>query len=624
MLKSNNQIKSGHAFKDHRQERQILVSRSIFAFIMVFILMLALLVRGWYLQVVKHEDYQTRSNNNRISVQRVAPNRGLIYDRNGVLLAENRSVYSLEIIPEQVEDLDLVLQQIEKLQLVENKHIIRFKQRLKGVRRFKNVLLKSRLTEKEVAIFSANGHRLKGARVEARLVRYYPFADKIAHALGSVRRINDQDLLRIDQVNYRATRHIGKVGLEKHYEGILHGKIGSRTVETDVQGRVIGAPIKETPPIPGQDLRLSIDINLQLAAAKAIEEFRGSIIVVDPRNGDILALVSNPGYDPNDFVTGITTENYAKLTESADQPLFNRALRGLYSPGSTIKPMLAWVGLENKIITSKTTINDPGYWVIPNKEERVYRDHTPRGHGEKVGVNTAIVQSCDPFFYELAYKMGIDLLSKSMYSFGFGLSTGIDMDEELSGIMPSREWKKIKRNSDWFPGETVITGIGQGYWNATPLQLANAIATLANGESRYDLRLVTAENRNNKWVEREPKLASHQVNFGDGKNLKIVKHAMEQVNRFPVGTARTAFKGATYKSAGKTGTVQLVKIGEDEKYDTKKISKKHHDNALYVGYAPISVPEIAISVVVENAGGGGTYAAPIARKVLDEYFKVSK
>jgi len=624
MLKSNNQIKSGHAFKDHRQERQILVSRSIFAFIMVFILMLALLVRGWYLQVVKHEDYQTRSNNNRISVQRVAPNRGLIYDRNGVLLAENRSVYSLEIIPEQVEDLDLVLQQIEKLQLVENKHIIRFKQRLKGVRRFKNVLLKSRLTEKEVAIFSANGHRLKGARVEARLVRYYPFADKIAHALGSVRRINDQDLLRIDQVNYRATRHIGKVGLEKHYEGILHGKIGSRTVETDVQGRVIGAPIKETPPIPGQDLRLSIDINLQLAAAKAIEEFRGSIIVVDPRNGDILALVSNPGYDPNDFVTGITTENYAKLTESADQPLFNRALRGLYSPGSTIKPMLAWVGLENKIITSKTTINDPGYWVIPNKEERVYRDHTPRGHGEKVGVNTAIVQSCDPFFYELAYKMGIDLLSKSMYSFGFGLSTGIDMDEELNGIMPSREWKKIKRNSDWFPGETVITGIGQGYWNATPLQLANAIATLANGESRYDLRLVTAENRNNKWVEREPKLASHQVNFGDGKNLKIVKHAMEQVNRFPVGTARTAFKGATYKSAGKTGTVQLVKIGEDEKYDTKKISKKHHDNALYVGYAPISVPEIAISVVVENAGGGGTYAAPIARKVLDEYFKVSK
>ena len=624
MLKSNNQIKSGHAFKDHRQERQILVSRSIFAFIMVFILMLALLVRGWYLQVVKHEDYQTRSNNNRISVQRVAPNRGLIYDRNGVLLAENRSVYSLEIIPEQVEDLDLVLQQIEKLQLVENKHIIRFKQRLKGVRRFKNVLLKSRLTEKEVAIFSANGHRLKGARVEARLVRYYPFADKIAHALGSVRRINDQDLLRIDQVNYRATRHIGKVGLEKHYEGILHGKIGSRTVETDVQGRVIGAPIKETPPIPGQDLRLSIDINLQLAAAKAIEEFRGSIIVVDPRNGDILALVSNPGYDPNDFVTGITTENYAKLTESADQPLFNRALRGLYSPGSTIKPMLAWVGLENKIITSKTTINDPGYWVIPNKEERVYRDHTPRGHGEKVGVNTAIVQSCDPFFYELAYKMGIDLLSKSMYSFGFGLSTGIDMDEELNGIMPSREWKKIKRNSDWFPGETVITGIGQGYWNATPLQLANAIATLANGESRYDLRLVTAENRNNKWVEREPKLASHQVNFGDGKNLKIVKRAMEQVTRFPVGTAKNAFKGATYKSAGKTGTVQLVKIGEDEKYDTKKISKRHHDNALYVGYAPISLPEIAISVVVENAGGGGTYAAPIARKVLDEYFKVSK
>jgi len=625
MLKSNNQIRSGRTFKDHRQERQILVSRSIFAFIMVFIFMLALLVRGWYLQVIKHEDYQTRSNNNRISVQRVAPNRGLIYDRNGVLLAENRSVYSLEIIPEQVEDLDLVLQQIGNLQLIEEKHVVRFKQRLKGVRRFKNVLLKSRLTEKEVAIFSANGHRLKGARVEARLVRYYPFADKIAHALGSVRRINDQDLLRIDQVNYRATRHIGKVGLEKHYEDILHGKIGIRTVETDVQGRVIGAPIKETPPIPGQDIRLSIDIKLQLAAAEAIEGFRGSIIALDPRNGDVLALVSNPGYDPNDFVTGISTEDYAKLTGSKEQPLFNRALRGLYSPGSTIKPMLAWVGLENKIVTSKTTINDPGYWVIPNKEERIYRDHTPRGHGEAVGVGAAIIQSCDPYFYDLAYKMGINMLSNNMYNFGFGQSTGIDMDEELTGIMPSREWKKRKKNSDWFPGETVITGIGQGYWNATPLQLANSIAVMANGEIRYQLRLVTAEYKNNQWLEKKPEIAPRQVNFGDGKNLKIVKHAMEEVTRFPLGTARTAFNGATYQSAGKTGTVQLIKIGEDEKYDETKIAKKHHDNALYVGYAPIDEPEIAISVVVENAGGGGTYAAPIARKILDEYFsKASK
>jgi penicillin-binding protein 2 len=623
MLKNTNQIKSGHAFKDHRQERQILVSRIIFAFVMVFVLMIALLARGWYLQVIKHEDYQTRSNNNRISVQRVAPNRGLIFDRNGVLLAENRSVYSLEVIPEQVDDLDDILQQIKKLGLVEDKHITRFNKRLMGVRRFKSVLLKSRLTEKEVAIFSANGHRLSGVRVEARLVRFYPFADKIAHALGSVRRINDQDLLRIDQSNYRATRHIGKLGIEKFYEDILHGKIGSRTVETDVQGRVIGEPITEMPPIPGSNLKLSIDINLQLAAAKAIKDFRGAVVAIDPANGEVLALVSNPSYDPNDFVTGISTENYAKLTGSDDQPLFNRAIRGQYSPGSTIKPLLAWVGLENKIITPQTTIHDPGYWVIPNKEERIYRDWKARGHGEKVAVDMAITQSCDPFFYELAYKMGIDLISENMKNFGFGQSTGIDMGEELTGIMPSREWKQRKRHSSWFPGETVITGIGQGYWNATPLQLANAVAAIASGGPRYDLSLVSAQQKNVSWAENPAQLAPRQVDFGDGKNLTIVRRAMEKVTRFPWGTAKTAFKGATYKSAGKTGTVQLIALAEDEKYDKNKIAKKHHDNAVYIGYAPIDHPEIAIAVVVENGGHGGESAAPIARKVLDVFFDKS-
>ncbi len=620
MLKNTNQIKSGHAFKDHRQERQILVSRSIFAFILVLILMLALLGRGWYLQVVKHDLYQTRSNNNRISVQRVAPNRGLIFDRNGVLLAENRSVYSLELIPEQVADLKESLLQLKRLGLVEDKHITYFNERLRGVRRFKSVLLKSRLTEKEVAIFSANGHRLKGVRVEARLVRYYPFGDKVAHALGSVRRINDRDLLRIDQINYRATRHIGKLGIEKFYEDVLHGTIGSRTVETDVQGRVIGQPIEETPPIPGRNLKLSLDIKLQLAATEAIKDFRGAVVAIDPRNGEVLALVSNPGYDPNDFVTGISIENYAKLTRSDDQPLFNRALRGQYSPGSTIKPLLAWVGLENKIITEKTTINDPGFWVLPNKEERVYRDWKPGGHGSKIGVRSAITRSCDPFFYQLAYKMGIDLISENMKNFGFGGTTGIDMGEELTGIMPSREWKQLKRNTPWFPGETVITGIGQGYWNATPIQLANAVATIASGGPRYNLQLAMAQEKDFTWIKKSPKLALRQVDFGDGINLKIVRQAMEKVTRFPFGTAKKAFKGANYQSAGKTGTVQLIAMKEDEKYDEKKIAKKHHDNAVYIGYAPIENPEIAISVVVENGGHGGESAAPIARKVLDVYF----
>ncbi len=621
MIKGN-QIKSGHAFKDHRQERQILVTRTIFAFIFVALLMISLIARGWYLQVIKHEDYQTRSNNNRISVQQVAPNRGLIYDRNGVLLAENRSVYSLEIIPEQVSDIDATLAIIKQLELIEDKHIESFKERLAGVRRFKSVLLKSRLSEQEVAIFSANGHRVKGARVEARLVRYYPFAEKAAHAIGSVRRINDRDLQRIDQANYRATRHMGKVGLEKFYENKLHGTIGSRTVETDVQGRVIGEPLAETPPIPGHDLKLSLDINLQLAAADAIGEYRGSVIVIDPRNGDVLALVSNPGYDPNDFVTGISTEKYAKLTGSADQPLFNRALRGLYSPGSTIKPMLAWVGLENSFVSEKFTINDPGYWVIPNKEERIYRDHIPWGHGKAVNVSKAIIESCNPYFYDLAYRMGIDVISENMFNFGFGQSTGIDMGEELTGIMPSRTWKRANRRSDWYPGETVLTGIGQGYWNATPLQLANAVAPIANNGSRYNLRLLIAENDGQQWLERQPVLADKQIDIGDGKNLAVVKRAMEQVNKEPFGTARKAFNDAWYTSAGKTGTVQLRTQVLDE--DGKKIKptrKKYNDNAVYVAYAPAENPEIAIAVVTENAGHGGEAAAPVARQVMDAYFK---
>jgi len=621
MLRNTAQFKSP-AFKDHRQERKILLSRSIFAFIFVSILLLGLLARGWYLQVVRYEDYQTRSNNNRISVQRVAPNRGLIFDRNGVLLAENRSIYSLEIIPEQVKDLNDVLRQIKALGLVEQKHIEKFQKQMMGVRRFKSVLLKSKLSEKEVAIFSANGHILKGVRVEARLVRYYPFGEKIAHAIGSVRRINDQDLLRIDQSNYLATRHMGKVGLEKYYEDILHGTIGSRTVETNVQGRVIGKPIKETPPIPGKNLRLSIDINLQLAAVEAIKDFKGSVIAIDPRNGDVLALVSNPSYDPNEFVTGISIENYKKLTGSEDQPLFNRALRGLYSPGSTIKPMLAWVGLENKIISKTHTIQDPGYWVIPNKEERIYRDWKAGGHGLNINVSMAITRSCDPFFYDLAYKMGIDLISENMYDFGFGQSTGIDMGEELTGIMPSRKWKKENRNANWYPGETVITGIGQGYWNATPLQLVNSIATLASGGYRFDLQLVSAQQKGEQWIVREPRMANRQVDFGDGTNLAIVHRAMEAVTRFPWGTAKTAFKNATYKAGGKTGTVQLIALGEDEEYDKNKISKKHHDNAVFIGYAPIDEPEIAISVVVENGGHGGESAAPIARAVLDAYFGI--
>ncbi|PHS18876.1 MAG: penicillin-binding protein 2 [Kangiella sp.] len=623
MLKQTSQFKAP-AFKDHRQEREILVSRTVFAFIIVILLFVLLLARSWFLQIIEHENYQTRSNNNRISVQRVAPNRGLVFDRNGVLLAENKSVYSIQVIPEQVKNIDDLLDRIKALNLIEQKHLSRFKRKLRGTRRFKSVQLKTRLTEKDVAVFSANGHMLKGARIEAQLVRYYPFENILAHTLGFVGRINEKELKQIDTVNYRATRFIGKVGLEKHYEELLHGKIGSRTVEIDVQGRTIGKALDEDPPIPGTNIKLSIDINLQKAASAAMEEYRGAVVAINPRNGDVLALVSTPNYNPNSFVTGISTKDYAKLTGSNSQPLFNRALRGLYSPGSTIKPMLAWVGLENRIITTKTTINDPGYWVMPTKEQRIIRDWKPTGHGSHVDVSKAITQSCDPFFYDLAYKMGIDLISSEMFKFGFGRSTGIDMGEELKGIMPSREWKRVDRSLSWYPGDTVNVGIGQGYWNATPLQLANAVGLIATGESRFNLRLKTAIEDKDEWRSVEPILALEQPNFGDAKNLNHVRRAMEKVTLFPWGTAKTAFRGATYMSAGKTGTVQLIKIAEDEEYDKDAIDEKFHDNAVYIGYAPLKYPEIAIAVVIENGGHGGESAAPVARAVLDAYFEFQK
>ncbi|WP_444996917.1 penicillin-binding protein 2 [Aliikangiella sp. IMCC44359] len=619
MIKSNNKYNSS-SFKDHYQERKLLIHRSIIAFVFVALMMLCLLIRSWYLQVIQHDDYQTRSNINRISVQPISPKRGLIYDRNGVLLAENRSIYSLEIIPEKAGDINDTLNRLKLIGLIEDKHGDKFLSDLKGQRRFKSLVVKNRLTELEVARFAVNSHDFPGVKIEARLIRYYPFGSMLVHALGYVGRINDQELALIDQANYKATRHIGKVGLEKFYEGQLHGTVGFRRVETDVRGRIIGKPLFEKPPVPGNNLKLSLDIRLQKVAVDAMRGMRGSIVAVDPRNGEVLALVSNPGYDPNEFVTGISSSNYRKLTSSKDRPLFNRALRGLYSPGSAIKPHLGWAGLDSKLITSQSTVYDPGYWIIPNDEKRVYRDWNPRGHGERVNLQTAIIQSCDPYFYNLAYRMGIDTLSKYMKSFGFGSYTGIDMGEEVPGIMPSREWKRKERKSQWYPGETVITGIGQGYWIATPLQLANSIGQLGIAGTRYQLRLVSYVQIAEEWQKVPSLIAEEQADFSNADNVMAVHRAMRKVTQYPKGTAKKAFRGAKYESAGKTGTVQLVTQSE-EKYDEKKVAKNLRDNAVYVGYAPFKSPEIALAVVLENEGHGGDKAAPIARKILDEFFQ---
>ncbi|NVJ59693.1 MAG: penicillin-binding protein 2 [Gammaproteobacteria bacterium] len=605
--------------KNQFKEIAMYRNRMLVSLFGVLAMMLLLIVWVAQLQITQYEKYRTESDNNRIRVLPIAPTRGLIYDRNGILLAENRSVYSIELIPEQIKDMEKAVAELSELIVIDEDDRERFFKEVKRTReRFKKIPLKSRLTEAQVARFAVNRHRFPGVSVEARLVRFYPYGEILSHALGYVGRINDRELVTIDQENYRATRHIGKVGIEKYYETILHGKIGTQRVETDVQGRVLKV-LEQEDPVAGSDLYLELDLGLQLAAYKALEGQRGSVIALDPHTGGVLALVSTPGYDPNLFVTGISNKDYKKLL-NPDRPLFNRALRGQYSPGSTIKPHLAWLGLESKTISPSYAINDLGVYQMPIEEDRRFRDWKRRGHGSQIDFRRAIIESCDTFFYDLAYKMGIDKISDTMQQFGFGEFTNIDMGEEVPGLMPSREWKQRERRVRWFPGETVITGIGQGYWLSTPLQLANSAAAIASDGIRYDLKMVGAIANQNSKITIDPVLAQKQVDIGNGQNFKRIQNAMKEVNHNKfIGTARSAFQGANYLSAGKTGTVQLFGLGEDEEYEAENLAERLRDNALYIGYAPFENPTIAVSVVVENAGGGGSNAAPIARKVIDTY-----
>ncbi|PCJ49558.1 MAG: penicillin-binding protein 2 [Gammaproteobacteria bacterium] len=604
--------------KDHFRESNLYNTRTVAVAFILFSLMLILVGRMFYLQVQQHQDFQTLSNQNRIKVIPIAPNRGLIYDRNGVILAENRLVFSLELIPEKINNIEQTLLDLQSiLGSITDDKIEQFHQSRKHRRGFKQTSLISGLTETDRAIFAVNQYRFSGVSIEARLSRYYPFGENLVHALGYVGRINERDLANIDKQNYQATRHIGKVGLEKFYENILHGTIGYQEVETDVRGRVLRV-INRKDPIPGQDIHLHIDSHLQLEITKLLKGRRGAVIAVDPNNGAVLSLVSSPAYEPNAFVQGISSKAYSVLLKSQDRPLFNRALRGQYSPGSTIKPMLGLLGLEEGVIEPATRIWDKGFFQLEGKERR-YRDWQKEGHGW-VNLTRAIIHSCDTFYYELALKLGIDKIYDGMHSFGFGQLTNIDMGEEVPALMPSRGWKQADRNQPWYPGETIIIGIGQGYWNATPLQLVSAIAIMANGGTRYDLNLAKAIGPREKLKKVSITVAEEQIFDFTKKNFALVNKAMRGVNS-PGGTAYAAFRTANFTSAGKSGTVQLTAIAQDEEYDEEKLAEIHRDNALFVAYAPYKKPKIAISVIIENAGGGSANAAPLARKAMEFYLK---
>ncbi len=587
--------------------------------VMIALLATGLLARGFYLQVVQHEYYIQRAESNRTSLIPTAPNRGLIFDHKGQILAENYSAYTLEITRAEMASLDKTLVELGKLIEITPGQLRRFSRLLSESHEFETVPLKSKLTDEEVAVLAANRYRLPGVEVKARLFRNYQAGPGMAHVVGFIGRINDRDLKRLrkdghDQ-NYRGSAHIGKTGLEQSYETLLHGRTGFDQMETDASGRAVRM-LSRIPPVPGKDLRLYLDLELQAVAEHAFGDYLGGLVALDPNTGGILALVSKPGFDPNLFVDGIDPETWKELNESPDHPMVNRVLRGIYPPGSTIKPLMALAGLELGLRKPSDSIVDPGYYSLPNSRHQ-FRDWKVGGHGV-VDLHRAITQSCDTYFYRLAVDMGIDRMHDYLAKFGLGEKSGIDLEGESSGLLPSREWKQRRWNKVWYPGETVIAGIGQGYHLTTPLQLATATAMLANGGRRIEPRLVEAvrDPLTHVW-QSQPGATRGQVPINP-VNLEVVRQGMIDVMR-PGGTAAAAAAGAPYVIAGKTGTAQVVGIKQGAKYDAKRLARKLQDHALFIAYAPADNPKIAIAVMVENGGHGGGTAAPIARAVFDFY-----
>ncbi|WP_298444749.1 penicillin-binding protein 2 [uncultured Ferrimonas sp.] len=607
------------ALRDHAAESALFSRRAIVGFLFVIALIGVLLGNLYNLQIVEFNSFQTRSNDNRIRLIPVAPNRGLIYDRNGTLIADNQPVFSLEVVPEQVDDMARQLQDIQSVLPISAEQIERFEGRVKSHRRFKPITLMGQLNEQQVATFAVNSHRFPGFTVEAGLKRSYPHSASLTHLLGYVARINSRDQQRIDDrgdtARYAASRNIGKQGIERYYEGTLHGQPGMREVEVNNRGRIVRT-ISGTAPVAGKDLHLSLDLPLQLKAEELLAGRRGAVVALDPKDGGILAMVSSPSYDPNLFVSGISGKEYSGLLNDKDRPLINRATQGQYAPASTVKPLLALLGLEKQLITEKTKVWDPGWWQIPNVK-RKYRDWKKWGHGW-VDLNKAIASSCDIYFYELAYNTGINNISNFMYQFGFGQSTGIDLYEESNGNLPSRDWKQRKYKEPWYIGDTISVGIGQGYWTSTPLQLANSITTLANNGRRAVPHFLQAMSDGNERQAvpppEKPPLVLEQPSA-----WKSIQRAMYLTANRPGGSGYRLFNDAPYKAAVKTGTGQVFGVAEDAEYDENEVAEHLRDNALFVGFAPYDNPQIVLAVVLENAGWGGVNAGPVARSLFDQY-----
>jgi len=605
-----------YSVKNNTVENRLFLNRIIASFVVIILLTSGLIVRLIYLQIVGHEHYASLAKDNSVKIVPLVPTRGIIYDRHGKILADNTPSYSLELIPEQISNMEDTLQRLQKLLNIPDEKIELYQKQRRRQKRFTSTPLLIGMSEEELAKFAVVRPYFPGVDIRTRLVRHYPYSDLAAHVIGYVGRINETELKELPAAEYRGSSHIGKLGIESSYETELHGKTGYAEIETNVQARPLNT-LNEANPDSGANLYLTLDIDLQKDAYDALEGYNGAVVAIEIKTGGVLVFASRPGFDPNPFVVGIANDAYQALQSSEDQPLYNRALRGLYPPGSTVKPFVALAGLEYDAISAPQKLFCPGYYQLPGVSHK-YRDWKKGGHGS-VNLNEAITESCDVYFYRLAATLGIDHVHDFLQKFGFGEKTGIDLVGEKAGLLPSREWKRSQKNQAWYPGETLITGIGQGYHQVTPLQLARATATLANRGSIVTPFLV------DKIVTGRATRSGPEIHKGSiplkSANINNIVAAMVNVVHSGRGTAKSIGRDISYQIAGKTGTAQVFNIKQNAKYNENDIDFKLRDHALFISFAPADNPRIAVAVVVENGGHGGSVAAPIAGKIIKRYLK---
>ena len=603
--------------KDPQLEARIYAVRTLVAIFIVVLCLAVVLARYYKLQVTEYEIYRTQSEANRVQLQPLPPRRGLIYDRNGVLLADNQPSYTLSVVRESVSNLEETLAELQALVPISEADLENFRKKLSRSRASEAVPLRFRLTELERARLAVNRFRLPGVVVEAQLLRHYPHGELFSHAIGYVGRINEEEARELDETDYRGTNHVGKVGVEKFYEDTLHGDVGYQNVESNAHGRVLRV-LERFAPAPGRDLTLSLDYRVQRAARDALGDRRGAVVAIDPLTGGVLALVSTPGYDTNLFVNGISTADYAALRDSLDVPLFNRAVQGNYPPGSTIKPFMAMAGLQSGLVTPETTVADPGWFSLPGDRHR-YRDWILRirgtGHAPRVAMKMAIAESCDVYFYELARRLTIDGMAKYLQPFGFGELTGIDTTNERAGVLPSTHWKRAAMAQPWYAGETISAGIGQGYMLVSPLQLAVATSVVASRGRHWAPHLVMA-------IDDEPLPPQEMTPVeAPAAYWDAVIDGMREVVHSSRGTAKNLANGIAYEMAGKTGTSQVIGIAQNAQYNEAEVAERHRHHGLFIAFAPLEAPTIAVGIIVEN-GGGSSAASPIARSVIDTWLSI--